>query len=85
MLKRTVFHIVPASLPTFARVWAVKLEGRDEMIRVSQVKGTLVSWAKSQCQDLARHGVPAQVILHTRDGEFETEYTYLKDPKETRG
>jgi hypothetical protein len=71
--KRTVQHVAPDSS---AKAWLVSRE-EDERLRESyQTKDGAVEAAKQR----ARRQVPAQVKVHTSDGNVEYESTYGDDP-----
>lgn len=78
--KRTVFHLVPSAQP---KGWAVTVEGTR--IRISSKKELLNNWAIGLCRDLERFGVRSQLVVHGKDGQIMTEYTYLNDPPEKIG
>lgn len=73
---RNVFHVTPN-----ANGWEVKREGSDQTEVLVDNKDNAVSHAR----ELARSQEPAQVIVHTGDGRFETEYTYGDDPRDVPG
>lgn len=73
---RTVLHVTPN-----ANGWEVKRQGSDETEVLVDNKDNAVNHAR----ELAKANEPSQVIIHTRDGKFETEYTYGDDPRGTPG
>jgi hypothetical protein len=73
---RTVLHVTPN-----ANGWEVKRQGSDETEVLVDNKDNAVNHAR----ELAKANEPSQVIIHTRDGKFETEYTYGDDPRDTPG
>jgi hypothetical protein len=75
---RTVFHIVPEG-----DGWAVEVEGR--VVDLARVKGNLAVEYRLRCEGLRNCGVLCQIVLHKRDGRIQTEWTYGKDPRETKG
>lgn len=76
MADRYVVHVVPN-----ANSWEVKREGSDETLVLVDNKDNAVNHAK----ELAKAEPLGQVIVHTRDGKIETEYTYGEDPPESQG
>ena len=73
---RNVFHVTPN-----ANGWEVKRQGSDQTEFLVDNKDNAVSHAR----ELAKSQEPAQVIVHTRDGKFETEFTYGDDPRNIPG
>ncbi|HEX9970048.1 MAG TPA: DUF2188 domain-containing protein [Acidimicrobiales bacterium] len=73
---RTVLHVTPN-----VNGWEVKREGSDQTEFLVDNKDNAVDHAR----ELAKANEPAQVIIHTRDGKFETEYTYGDDPRDIPG
>ena len=73
---RTVLHVTPN-----ANGWEVKRQGSDETEVLVDNKDNAVNHAR----ELAKANEPSQVIIHTRDVKFETEYTYGDDPRNTPG
>ncbi len=73
---RNVFHVTPN-----ANGWEVKRQGSDQTEVLVDNKDNALSHAR----ELATAATPAQVIVHTRDGKFEKEYTYGDDPRDVPG
>ena len=73
---RKVYHVVPSG-----RGWRVKRAGAGHGVRAFSSKAPAVAYAKS----LAKEAALGQVRVHRRDGEIQTEWTYGKDPRRTRG
>lgn len=73
---RTVFHVTPN-----ANGWEVRRQGSDATEVLVDNKDNAVAHAR----ELAKEREPSQVIIHTRDGKFETEYTYGDDPRDIPG
>jgi hypothetical protein len=76
MATRTVLHVVPE-----VNGWEVRREGSDETIVLVDNKDN----ALGQARELAKASMPSQVIVHTRDGRFEEEFTYGDDPRDIPG
>lgn len=75
-VMRTVFHVTPN-----VNGWEVRQEGSDVTEFLVDNKDNAVEHAR----ELAKQREPSQVIIHTRDGQFETEYTYGDDPRDIPG
>ena len=73
---RTVFHVTPN-----VNGWEVRQEGSGQTEVLVDNKDNALDHAR----ELARASEPSQVIVHTRDGRFETEFTYGDDPRRTPG
>lgn len=73
---RTVLHVTPN-----VNGWEVKREGSDQTEFLVDNKDNAVDHAR----ELAKANEPSQVIIHTRDGRFETEYTYGDEPRNIPG
>lgn len=65
--ERKVYHVV-----THEDGWKVEAEGASRPTSVHGTKNQAVSAAK----ELAQSHVPSQVVIHKKDGKFQTEYTY---------
>lgn len=65
--ERNVYHVV-----THEEGWKVESEGTTQPISVHGTKGEAVSAAR----ELAQGHVPSQVVVHKKDGKFQTEYSY---------
>jgi hypothetical protein len=73
---RKVYHVVPCG-----RRWSVRRVGARRAARTFSRKTAAVAYART----LATRGALGQVRVHRSDGEIQTEYTYGKDPRRTRG
>lgn len=76
MAQRNVFHVVPT-----ANSWKVTRVGQDDLEVLRDNKDDAVDDARN----LAQSEMPSQVVVHTRDGKIETEYTYGDDPTSSPG
>lgn len=65
--KRKVYHVT-----THEDGWKVEAEGAGGPISVHGTKDE----AKAAARELAQAQVPSQVIIHKKDGKFQSEYTY---------
>lgn len=73
------------------KVYHVVYQGK--MWKVKQEKGYTVangvflkkSEAVSRAKEAAKKAKLGQVIVHKKDGKFQTEYTYGEDPVESKG
>lgn len=75
MAKRKIYHVVPHSVDG----WSVKYtEDVDEHY---ETKEEALSYAKGY----AKNSILGQVKVHGRNGKIQTEYTYGKDPRKTKG
>ena len=76
-MKRKVFHVVP-----LAGIWLVR-RPRARRAESGFVRKTC---AITRAQALAKRcTTPSQVIVHRKNGRIQTEWTYGKDPRRTRG
>jgi hypothetical protein len=75
-MSRVVYHVT-----LHGDVWRVKRAGAKRAARVHSNKADAIARAKT----LATRGALGQVKVHKRDGEIQTEWTYGKDPRRTRG
>jgi hypothetical protein len=76
MSKRRVFHVVGSK-----RSWDVKPEGTGYSVSHHDSKDAALQTAKA----FAKGSGLGQVKVHGTDGKIQTEYTYGKDPKRTKG
>ena len=76
MADRLVLHVTPN-----ANGWEVKRQGSDTTEVLVDNKDNAVDHAK----EIAKGAALGQVIVHTRDGKIETEYTYGDDPRQSAG
>jgi hypothetical protein len=74
--KRKVYHVVPGP-----NGWLVKEEKNKNPSARADRKADAVKRAK----ELAKKAKLGQVIVHKKDGKIQTEYTYGKDPRSTKG
>lgn len=75
-MTRKVYHVTERD-----GEWRVKRVGARRAAHVCSSKAAAVSLAKS----LAKRAPLGQVIVHGDNGRLQTEYTYGKDPRRTRG
>ena len=61
--------------------WQVKREGGKRASSVHRTKDAAVGSATSQ----ARRSRPSQVVIHGKEGRFQSERTYGRDPFPPRG
>ena len=73
---RTVYHVTPT-----VNGWEIRQEGSNVTEFLVDDKDNALNHAR----ELARANEPSQVIVHTRDGRFETEFTYGDDPRNVPG
>jgi hypothetical protein len=74
--NRTVYHVLPNAS---GEEWVVSQENNETFREQYQTKLEAVRAAKER----ARGQEPAQVKVHTRDGNMEYESTYGDDPSRT--
>jgi hypothetical protein len=74
---RKVYHVVPDPKGG----WAVK----EEKNKNPSVKTEKKVEAIIKAKELAKKAKLGQVIVHKKDGEIQTEYTYGEDPVKTKG
>lgn len=77
MSKRVQYRV----LPTESGEWQVKKTGGQRASAVVENKADAVKEASR----LAQSQPLGQVVIHKQDGTIQTEYTYGKDPRKTRG
>lgn len=66
---------------------------QDEVWKVKQRKGFTITKGKfdnkteavARAKEVAKKAKLGQVIVHKKNGEFQTEYTYGDDPRESKG
>ena len=68
-MARSQYHVVPAD-----EGWGVEKDSK-----VLSSHGTKDE-AISAGRDKAKADQPSQLVVHTRDGKIETEFTYQDDP-----
>jgi len=77
MSDRVVYHVVPEGDD-----WKIKREGAQRASAIVEKKSEAVNTAKT----LAKNSGPlSQVKIHDQKGKIQTEYTYGKDPRKTKG
>ena len=76
MSKRKVFHVVGNR-----DSWDVKPEGIGQSVSHHRSKDAAVQTART----IAKNQDLGQVKIHGTDGKIQTEYTYGKDPRRTKG
>lgn len=74
---RKVYHVVPNPKGG----WLVKEQNNKNPSARTDRKPDAVKRAK----ELAKKAKLGQVIVHKKNGQIQTEYTYGKDPKSTKG
>lgn len=74
---RKVYHVVPGPKGG----WLVKEEKNKNPSARADRKPEAVARAK----ELAKKAKLGQVIVHKKNGQIQTEYTYGKDPRSTKG
>jgi len=77
MSARKVYHVSPAS----EAGWKVQGEGESSPSSTHGTKDEAIAEAKT----LAKSHELGQVIVHKKDGKFQTEYTYGEDPDPPKG
>ncbi len=70
-MTRTVYDVTP-----HGQGWQVKRRGADRASSAHATKEEAVQAARA----LALANKPSQVVVHTKDGKIEFEWTYEKDP-----
>ena len=76
MTKRKIYDVSPRG-----EGWAVKQRGAKRAVAIFEDKSEAVARARG----IAKQREPAQVVVRTRDGSIQTEYTYGGDPSPPRG
>jgi hypothetical protein len=74
---RKVYHVVYQD-----EVWKVK---QERGYTIANGKFDNKAEAVERAKEAAKRAKLGQVIVHKRDGKFQTEYTYGDDPKESKG
>lgn len=77
MSSRKVYHVVPNA----DKGWRVQYEGAQRASSAHATKAEAVKAARQY----AGNARPSQVIIHTKDGTIQTEYTYGDDPYPPEG
>lgn len=77
MSKRKTYHVTP----TGTGDWKVKRERASKAAGIFEDKPDAVNKAK----ELAKSNPLGQIVIHKRDGTFQTEHTYRKDPYPPKG
>lgn len=76
-MSRTVYHVVPRTRGQ----WGVKKENAEKASTTEDSKQEAIDSAK----ELAKKNKPSQIIIHKKDGSFQTEHTYGSDPERYKG
>ncbi len=76
MAERTTLHVIPD-----ANSWKVKNEADPSYDALVDNKDRAIEIAREQ----AKAAPLGQVIIHTRDGKIEEEFTYGDDPRNIPG
>lgn len=71
--ERKVYHVVWDESDSR---WEVQFEGSQRASETYETKEEAVDAARR----LAQNYKPSQLIVHRKDGEIQTEYTYGDDP-----
>jgi len=61
--------------------WVLKKQKSKKIIMSHENKEQLIDEARVFVKKL----IPSQLIIHKKNGRFQTEYTYGNDPRETKG
>lgn len=75
-MDRRKIHVVPNG-----NKWEVKQEGKSTPISSHNLKERAIENGKSQ----AKNAELGQILIHGQNGKIQTEHTYGKDPKSTKG
>jgi hypothetical protein len=78
--KRKVYRI---TLNAKANRWECK-RGKT-LVATAYWKTTLVGKMRRYCRGLLESGVLSQLVIHGMDGRIQTEHTYGRDPKRSKG
>jgi hypothetical protein len=83
LMKRSVYRVMYEKEGN----WVVYPGKRVKNTYISSwdTKSEAVNNAKSFAKEEWRDGTPSQVVVHKIDGKIQTEYTYGKDPRKTKG
>lgn len=76
-MKRKIYHV----MPTVNGDWKVKGRGLSRSDSIHENKSDAVHRAR----DLAKSQSLSQLVIHKKDGTFQTEYTYGSDPFPPKG
>lgn len=76
MSKRSVYHVVGKK-----GSWDVKPEKAGYSVSHHQSKDAAIDMARA----IAKSSGLGQVKIHGTDGKIQTEHTYGKDPRKTKG
>ncbi len=83
MAVRTIIHVVYNRYEDRWRVIDTTCLGFDSVIlRRSRTKAAAIRYATTKARSRRHLG---QVVVHTKDGKIEHEFTYGCDPVESRG
>lgn len=75
--ERKVYHVTHSS----DKGWKVKKEGSALAADYFDNKSAAVECGR----ELAQSGDKGQIIIHKKDGSFQTEHTYKNDPYPPKG
>lgn len=75
--ERKIYHVTPDQ----NKGWKVKKEGASRASDYFDNKDDAIQRGK----ELAKRGGEAQIIIHKKDGTFQTEHTFQNDPFPPKG
>lgn len=64
--------------------WRLSVPG-ETAYRVFDKKEYAVATGRNLCRDILENGGLAQLVVHKKNGKIQTEYTYGKDPRKSKG
>lgn len=76
MSKRKIYHIVPDETG-----WKIKQQNSSRALRKFNTKDEAVNFARN----LAKQNEPSQIKIHKKNGKFQEERTFDKDPFPPKG
>ena len=76
-MNRKIYHVVMRS-----EAWHVRRTRARRSSGCHESKAAAIVQARALA---SRRGSLGQVVVHGRDGKVQTEWTYGKDPRRTRG
>jgi hypothetical protein len=77
MAGRKIIHVVPVNNGE----WKVIGQKAERAVKICEDKSDAIALAK----EIAKNASLGQVIIHDAKGKIQTEYTYGKDPVESKG
>lgn len=77
MFKRKKYHVTPTGNGN----WKVKKQGGSIASGIFENKAEAIERGR----ELAKGSGLGQLVIHKRDGKFQTEYTYGEDPYPPEG